>query len=250
MIRLKNRDDIERIKNAGRILAETFQLLKENTGAGVTTLELDKMAHDYILSRGGKPAFLGYMGYPASICASVNQVVIHGIPNTVSLENGDILSLDLGVELNGYIADAAFTLRIGEVEPEVDRLLKVTEECLYLGIEQAKPGNRIHDISAAIYEHATRNGFGVVHQFCGHGVGFELHEDPQVPNCINSGPNPRIKNGMVLALEPMINIGTDEVVTLDDNWTVVTVDESISAHFEHTIAVVDGKPQILTGLQT
>ena len=247
MIRLKNRKDIKLIEDAGKVLAATFKLLKKNAKPGTTTLELDMMAYDFILSRGGKPAFLGYMDYPASICASVNDVVIHGIPNETKLKPGDILSLDLGVELNGYIADAACTLRIGEVVPEIDRLLKVTEECLTLGIEQAKTGNRIHDISAAVYNHATEAGFGVVHQFCGHGVGFALHEEPQVPNCINSGPNPRIKDGMVLAIEPMINIGADEVLILEDNWTVVTVDGSISAHFEHTIAVVDGNPRILTG---
>lgn len=247
MVRLKNRKDIACIHDAGKVLAATFGLLKKSAKSGATTLELDKMAHDFILSRGGKPAFLGYMDYPASICASVNEVVIHGIPNDKKLKNGDILSLDLGVELNGYVADAAYTLRIGEVEPEINRLLKVTEECLYLGIEQAQAGNRIHDISAAVYNHATEAGFGIVHQFCGHGVGFALHEEPQVPNCVNSGPNPRIKDGMVLAIEPMINIGADEVIILEDDWTVVTVDRSISAHFEHTIAVVDGKPQILTG---
>ncbi len=229
-------------------MAETFQLLKANAKAGVTTQDLDALAYDYIVSKSGKPAFLGYMDYPASICASVNQVVIHGIPNKVKLADGDVLSLDLGVELNGYIADAASTLRIGEIRPEIEHLLKVTEECLYLGIEQTKTGNRIHDISAAVYDHATENGYGVVDQFCGHGVGFALHEDPQVPNYLSSGPNPRIKEGMVIAIEPMINLGGAEVVILDDNWTVVTVDQSISAHFEHTVAVVDGKPSILTVL--
>jgi methionyl aminopeptidase len=248
MIRLKNKEEIKHIQESGRVLAETFKLLEKNVGAGITTLELDELAHDFIVSKGGKPAFLGYMDYPASICASVNHVVIHGIPNKVKLKDGDILSLDLGVDLNGFISDAACTLRIGEVTEEVDRLLKVTEECLHKGIEQAITGNRIHDISAAVYNHAIEYGFGVVHQFCGHGVGFALHEDPQVPNYISHGPNPRIKNGMVLAIEPMINLGADEVVILDDNWTVISVDNSISAHFEHTIAVVDGAPQILTSL--
>jgi methionyl aminopeptidase len=247
VIKLKNKDDIEHIRDAGRILAETFTILEENTIAGTTTAELDKLARDYIVSKGGTPAFLGYMDYPASICASVNHVVIHGIPNGDKLKNGDILSLDLGVDLNGYIADAARTFRIGTVAPEVEKLLAVTEECLYRGIDQAKVGNRIHNISAAVYEHAKANGYGVVHQFCGHGVGFALHEDPQVPNYLVNGPNPRIKEGMVLAIEPMINIGTDEVLILDDDWTVVTVDESLSAHFEHTIAIIDGTSRILTG---
>lgn len=246
MIKLKNQNDIERIRDAGEILAETFALLENMTAEGVTTAELDAAAHDFIVSRGGTPSFLGYMGFPASICASVNHAVIHGIPNKNRLKTGDILSLDLGVTLDGYVADAARTLRIGKVKPDIERLLKVTEECLYKGISQAIVGNRIHDISAAVYDHATANGFGVVHQFCGHGVGFALHEDPQVPNCLNGGPNPRIKNGMVLAIEPMINIGTDEVVILDDDWTVVTTDESISAHFEHTIAITGGAAEILT----
>ncbi len=247
MIKLKNRDDIEHIRDAGRVLAETFSLLESMASEGVSTAELDTAAHDHILSRGGSPTFLGYMDFPASICASVNEVVIHGIPNQTKLKSGDILSLDLGVTLNGYIADAARTLRIGTVSPDIERLLQVTEECLYKGIAQAKVGNRIHHISAAVYDHATAAGYGVVHQFCGHGVGFALHEDPQIPNYINGGPNPRIKDGMVLAIEPMINIGTDEVVILDDDWTVVTVDESISAHFEHTIAITGGTAEILTG---
>ncbi len=246
MIKLKSKDDIKRIRDAGKVLAETFTLLESMTGVGVSTAELDSAAHDYIVSRGGTPVFLGYMDYPASICASVNEVVIHGIPNETKLKNGDILSLDLGVKLNGYIADAARTLRVGTIGPDVERLLKVTEECLYKGIAQAKVGNRIHHISAAVYDHATANGFGVVYQFCGHGVGFALHEDPQIPNCVNGGPNPRIKEGMVLAIEPMINIGADEVVILDDDWTVVTVDNSISAHFEHTIAITGSVAEILT----
>jgi methionyl aminopeptidase len=246
MIKLKNQKDIEGIRNAGRVLAETYALLESMTAEGVSTAELDTAAQDYIVSQGGTPTFLGYMGFPASICASINEVVIHGIPDKTRLNSGDILSLDLGVTLDGYIADSARTLKIGKVKPEIEHLLNVTEECLYKGIAEAKVGNRIQHISAAVYDHATANGFGVVHQFCGHGVGFSLHEDPQIPNCLNGGPNPRIKNGMVLAIEPMINIGTDEVVILDDDWTVVTTDGSISAHFEHTIAISGGTAEILT----
>lgn len=249
MIRLKNKEDIKHIHESGQILAAAFKLLEENIAPGVSTLDLDKIAHDYIISQGGKPAFLGYMGYPASVCTSVNHVVIHGIPNEDRLKKGDIISLDMGVDLDGYISDAACTIKIGKVAPEVDELVQVTEECLYRGIEQAKVGNRIHDIAAAVYNHATEHGFGVVHQFCGHGVGFSLHEDPQIPNYISPGPNPRIKEGMVLAIEPMINLGTDEVIILEDDWTVITVDKSISAHFEHTVAIVDGKAKILTGLE-
>jgi methionyl aminopeptidase len=246
MTRLKNEDDIRRIRDAGIVLADTFALLAEAIDEGVTTLEIDKIAHDNIVKSGGTPSFLGYMDYPASVCASVNHVVIHGIPNENKLRNGDILSLDLGVTLDGYIADAARSFRIGKVSADVEKLLVVTEECLYRGIAQAKEGNRIRDISAAVFEHAAANGYGVVHQFCGHGVGFALHEDPQIPNYIGRGPNPRIKPGMVLAIEPMINLGTDEVAILDDDWTVVTLDKSISAHFEHTIAVLADRTEILT----
>ncbi len=246
MIRLKNDEEIGRIRDAGIVLADTFALLTEAIDVGVTTFEIDKIAHDYIVKRGGTPAFLGYMNYPASVCASVNHVVIHGIPNEKKLQKGDILSLDLGVSLCGFIADAARTFRIGTVGPEAEMLLQVTEECLQRGIAQAKVGNRIRDISTAVFEHAVASGYGVVHQFCGHGVGFSLHEDPQIPNYVGRGPNPRIKPGMVLAIEPMINLGTDEVVVLDDDWTVITLDESLSAHFEHTIAIFSDRTEILT----
>ncbi|MBT3271757.1 MAG: type I methionyl aminopeptidase [Spirochaetales bacterium] len=246
MIRLKNEHDIRGIRKAGEVLAETFSILSEKITEGVTTAEIDKVAHDYIASKGGAPTFLGYMDYPASVCASVNHVVIHGIPDNRKLESGDILSLDLGVTLDGYIADSARTFRIGEVSEETQKLLKITEQCLYLGIEQATVGNRINNISEAIYGHAKDAGYGVVHQFCGHGVGFSLHEDPQVPNYVNRGPNPRLKPGMVLAIEPMINAGTDEVVILDDDWTVETTDKSLSAHYEHTIAIMAGRTEILT----
>jgi methionyl aminopeptidase len=246
MIRLKNEEEIQRIREAGIILAETFSILESIIEVGITTEEIDKVVHDHIVKNGGTPAFLGYMDYPASVCASVNHVVIHGIPNKDKLKQGDILSLDLGVNLNGYIADAARTFRIGTVEEATEKLLRVTEECLFRGIEQAKAGNRIRHISAAVYNHAASYGYGVVHQFCGHGVGFALHEDPQVPNYLSKGPNPRIKPGMVLAIEPMINLGTDDVAILDDDWTVVTLDESLSAHFEHTVAVYADRTEILT----
>ena len=248
MIRLKNETEIGKIREAGVILAETFKILADAVDEGVTTKELDGIAHSYITKCGATPAFLGYLDYPASICASVNEVVIHGIPDTRKLRHGDILGLDLGVNLSGYISDAAFTYKIGDVAEEAEKLLSVTEECLYLGIEKAEAGNRIHDISRAIFEHAKKHSYGVVHQFCGHGVGFDLHEDPQVPNYIGRGPNPRLKPGMVIAIEPMINLGLDEVIVLDDDWTVVTVDRCISAHFEHTIAIHSDRAEILTNL--
>ena len=246
MIRLKNEEEIQRIREAGVILAETFLVLEKTISEGISTKEIDRIAHDYIVQAGGEPTFLGYLDYPASVCASVNHTVIHGIPNGDALKSGDILSLDLGVTLNGFIADSARTFPIGKIGEETEKLLRVTKECLYLGIEQARAGNRISHISAAVYEHASAHGFGVVHQFCGHGVGFALHEDPQVPNYLSRGPNPRIKPGMVLAIEPMINGGTDEVAILDDDWTVVTLDESLSAHFEHTVAVFPDRTEILT----
>ncbi|MAG13218.1 MAG: type I methionyl aminopeptidase [Spirochaetales bacterium] len=246
MIRLKNETEINKIKDSSAILAETFKKLGAAVDEGITTGELDHIAHSYITKCGATPAFLGYLDYPASICASVNEIVIHGIPDEKKLRRGDILSLDLGVDLSGYISDAAYTYTVGEVPEHTKQLLKVTEECLYRGIEKAKAGNRIHHISQAVYNHAKEHQYGVVHQFCGHGVGFELHEDPQVPNYAGRGPNPRIKAGMVLAIEPMINMGTDEVVVLEDDWTVMTVDSSLSAHFEHTIAVLPDRTEILT----
>lgn len=246
MIRLKNRDEIQRIRDASLVLIDTFDALKKLVSPGISTSELDKFACDFIVKRGGKPAFLGYMDYSAGLCTSVNQEVIHGIPTKKPLEVGDILSLDLGVNLKGYISDAAMTLPIGRISKEAQRLIKVTEECLYRAIEKVKPGNRIRHISEAVFNHARHHGFGVVHQFCGHGVGFDVHEEPQIPNYVSSGPNPRLKNGMVIAIEPMITQGTGDIIILDDGWTVVTGDGLLAAHFEHTIAIVDDQAEILT----
>lgn len=248
MIKLKNLDEINKIRESCRLLAETYDYLTGLAGVGVTTLELDRAARSFIEKRGGRPAFLHYQGFPASLCASVNQVVIHGIPNKRKMASGDILSMDLGIDLKGYISDAALSIPIGTVSPEARQLLTVTEECLYKGIEACRTGNRIKDISRAVFEHATSYGYGVVRDFCGHGVGFDLHEEPQIPNYVGRGPNPRIKAGMVVAIEPMINIGTDDVVVLDDEWTVETRDGSLSAHFEHTVAVFEDHTEILTKL--
>lgn len=248
MTRLKSAEDIARIRDSCRLLAETYVELTKLVDVGISTLELDAFTRDYIQKRGGTPAFLGYQGYPASLCASVNNVVIHGIPDKRKLKEGDIISLDLGIDLNGYISDSACTVAVGAIAPETQTLLRVTEECLALGIEKARVGNRVSDISLAVFAHAKKNNFGVVRQFCGHGVGFSLHEDPQIPNYVGSGPNPRLKSGMVLAIEPMINIGRDEVEILDDGWTVTTVDRSLSAHFEHTVALFEDHTEILTAL--
>lgn len=216
---------------------------------GVPTLELDSFARSSITSRGGRPSFLGYMNYPASLCVSINNEVIHGIPGSRRLRAGDIVSLDLGVELNGYFSDAALSVAVGRVSEARRRLLDVTRECLARAVAQAVPGNRVSDISRAVYEHAVGRSCGVVREYCGHGVGFAPHEDPQVPNYVGSGANPRLKPGMVLAIEPMINAGTGDIELLEDGWTVVTADGADSAHFEHTVAVRGDGVEILTLLE-
>ena len=246
MIRLKTTEEIKRIRASCRLLAETYSALIKIIEENITTEELDKFAYDFIKRHGGTPAFLNYQGYPASLCTSVNQVVIHGIPGKQKLKQGDIISLDLGINLKGYYSDAALTFPVGKITKEAENLLSVTREALYLGIEKAVAGNRIKDISGAVYSHAKNHNYGVVREYCGHGVGFNVHEDPQIPNYIGPGPNPRLKPRMVLAIEPMINLGTDDVVILEDSWSVITADNSISAHFEHTVAIFEDHTEILT----
>ncbi len=246
MIRLKNEREVDGIRESGRLLARTLKELRPMVVEGVSTRELDSFARSYIESHGGKPSFLGYMDYPASLCVSVNDEVIHGIPGGRRLKTGDVVSLDLGVDLNGYFSDAAITVPVGETSRKRRWLLEVTEECLRLAVQQAVPGNRVSDISRAVFDHAVRNRCGVVREYCGHGVGFSQHEDPQVPNYVGAGPNPRLKPGMVLAIEPMINAGTGDIRLLDDGWTVVTADGADSAHFEHTVAVLQDRMEILT----
>jgi methionyl aminopeptidase len=246
MIKLKNADEIKRIRESGKLLASTLKEVKKLITEGITTKELDQFAYHYIVSRGGKPAFLGYFDYPASLCISINNEVIHGIPGKRRLKEGDIVGIDLGVILKGYFSDACFTKGVGTISDRRKRLLKVTEECLFRAIDQSRAGNRLKKISEAVYSHARNNGYDVVRKFCGHGTGFELHEDPQVFNYINSGPNPRLKPGMVLAIEPMVNEGTFDVNILDDGWTVVTADGKDSAHFEHTVVILEHGNEILT----
>jgi len=246
MIKLKSINEINGIRESCKILAETHVELSKLVEVGITTLELDKFARNYIESRGGIPAFLGYMDYPASLCTSINEVVIHGIPSMRKLVDGDIISLDLGINLKGFFSDAAVTLPVGKISKAAEKLIRITKESLFLGIEQAVKGKRIHDISRAVYKHAKSENYGVVRDFCGHGVGFSPHEAPQVPNYVGSGPNPRLKKGMVLAIEPMINLGVDDVRVLDDKWTVLTMDKMISAHWEHTVAVFEDHTEILT----
>ncbi len=246
MIQIKTAGEIERMRQAGQAVAETLGGMRDMVRPGLTTRELDRYAEDALRSRGMRPAFKGYRGFPASICASPNEVVVHGFPSDRPLVEGDILSLDLGAEYQGYFGDAALTVPVGRVLPEAERLLRVTEEALRRGLEQARPGNRLHDISWAIQSFAEEAGFGVVREYVGHGIGRSMHEDPQVPNFGRAGSGPRLQAGMVLAIEPMINAGTAAVELLEDGWTVVTADRRLSAHFEHTVAIREEGPEILT----
>jgi methionyl aminopeptidase len=246
MIVLKTDREIDYMRDAGKIVGQTLLELKKAIVPGVTTLELDRIADQYIRHAGAIPAFKGYGGFPANICTSVNEQVVHGIPGSRQLKSGDVISLDVGTKLNRYYGDAAITVPVGDVDDQLQNLLTVTEESLYKGIEKAIKGNRLSDISHAVQLHAESHGYGVVRDYVGHGIGQRMHEDPQIPNYGPPGRGPLLKNGMVLAIEPMINLGTPEVEVLADDWTVVTADGKISAHFEHTVAVTDGEPLILT----
>ncbi len=247
MIHLKSPKEIETMRGASKIVAEILLELRENIRDGATTADIDKIAEDLTLKKRAKPAFKGYRGFPASLCISVNDQVVHGIPSPKRLlKKGDIVGLDFGVIYDGYYGDSAMTVAIGEIPPEVERLVKITEQCLYRAIEQALPGNFISDISAAVQRLADANNYGIVREFCGHGIGRSLHEDPPVLNYVQNGKGPKIRPGFVLAIEPMINLGTDKVKVLEDGWTVVTADGKPSAHFEHTVAVTPNGPEILT----
>lgn len=251
MILVKSKNEIDQIRESARIVAETLQLVKRYAEPGKTTLELDKIAEDYIRSNNGIPAFKGYsqagsIDFPGTICSSLNEEVVHGIPSGRILMEGDLLSVDVGVDKNGFFGDAAITIAIGEISDENKRLLEATEKSLYLGIEQAKKNNRIGDISFAIQEYIESKGFAIVKDLCGHGVGKYLHEDPQIPNFGEANSGPKIKNGMTIAIEPMINVGTYQVTVAEDGWTVVTKDKKASAHFEHTVAIINDKPEILS----
>lgn len=231
---------------AGRIVGEILASLKDLVKVGISTKEIEQFADRRIRALGGRPAFKGYRGYPSSICTSVNEQVVHGIPSSRRLKEGDIISVDLGVFLDGFFGDGAVTLPVGTIDRDTGNLLKVTEEALYKGIEQAVEGNRLYDISSAIQRQVEDNGFSVVKLFVGHGIGRELHEEPQVPNYGIQGHGPRLRQGMTLAIEPMVNAGTHEVRILDDGWTAVTTDGKKSAHFEHTVLITSGEPEILT----
>jgi methionyl aminopeptidase len=243
---LKSPQEIEKMRRSNRIVAEILQEMKLAAKPGVTTGELDKLAQALLAKRKARSAFKGYNGYPAALCTSVNEEIIHGIPSERILREGDILSLDFGVIYDDYYGDAALTLPIGRISAEAERLLRVAEEALYLGIDRARPENRLLDISAAIQRHVESHGFSVVRDFVGHGIGKHLHEKPQVPNFGDAGLGVRLKPGMTLAIEPMINAGSYEVVILGDGWTAVTKDKSLSAHFEHSVAVTENGPSILS----
>ena len=247
MIVLKTSNELSLMKEACVLSAQALQIAGEAVRPGVSTWEIDKIAHDFIVKHGGTPSFLGYIGYPATACISVNHQVIHGIPSKqVILKEGDIVSIDLGANLHGYHGDNAATFAVGAVSPQAQRLMDITREALYKGIEAAVSGGRIGDISAAVQQHAEGAGFSVVRQFVGHGVGRKLHEEPEVPNFGTAGRGVRLIPGMTLAIEPMINMGTPGVRTLQDGWTVETADGALSAHFEHTIAITSNGPVILT----
>jgi len=247
MIILKSLQEIEKIRQACLVVADVLDNIRDQVQPGVSTQALDEFAERRILAAGAKPAFKGYRGYPKTLCTSVNNEVIHGIPSKdVVLKQGDIVSIDVGAIVEGFYGDAAITLPVGIITPEVERLIKVTEESLYRGIDQAKAGNRLYDISHAVQHHVEAHGYSVVREFVGHGIGRSLHEDPQIPNFGPQGQGPRLKPGMVLAVEPMVNRGASATVVKEDGWTAVTADGSLSAHFEHTVAVMADGPWVLT----
>lgn len=250
MIILKTPAEIVVMAEASRVVAEALEIVKEAVCPGISTEELDRIAEEAIRSRGAVPAFKGYRNYPKTLCASVNEQVVHGIPSKRKVKEGDIIGLDLGAIVDGFYGDSAVTVAVGRIQEGTAKLVQVTEEALYLGIRQAVVGNRLTDISNAVQQHVESAGFSVVTEFVGHGIGRQLHEEPQVPNYGKPGQGPRLQPGMVLAIEPMVNMGRSAVRVLEDRWTAVTVDGSLSAHFEHTIAIQpSGAPRILSQLE-
>lgn len=246
MIHLKTKEEIELIRKSALLVSKTLGLMAELLEPGITTLELDKKAEEFIRDNGGEPGFLGLYDFPNTLCMSPNEQVVHGFPNKDPLKEGDIISIDCGVKMNGFYGDHAYTFAVGEVKPEIEQLLKVTKESLYLGIEECKAGNRIGDIGFAIQHHAEKHGYGVVRELVGHGLGRKMHESPEVPNYGKRGRGAKLKEGLVLAIEPMINLGGRSIKQLADGWSIVTADGRYSAHFEHDVAIVNGKPDILS----
>jgi len=249
MIILKSEAEIKLLREAGKIVAYTHEVLREKIKPGISTLELDKIAEATIRKYGAEPAFKGYGGFPGSICASINDEVVHGIPskNRV-LKDGDIISIDIGTLLNGYYGDSAKTFSVGKITEKASKLIEVTKQSFYEGLEFCRVGNRLSDVSHRIQTYVESNGYSVVRDFVGHGVGTSLHEDPQIPNFGRPGRGPKLQKGMVLAIEPMVNMGKYDVKILENKWTVVTVDGSLSAHYEHTLTITDDEPILLTGL--
>ncbi|MFH0826937.1 MAG: type I methionyl aminopeptidase [Candidatus Omnitrophota bacterium] len=246
MIPIKSEKDLKMLKDSGKILARVLERLQELIQPNLTTVEIDMLAEDLIEREGAVCAFKGYKGFPASVCTSINEEIVHGIPGNRRLKEGDIISLDLGVNFKGYFSDAAVTLPVGRISPHLRNLLDVTRAALSKGIQEARIDNNLSDISHTIQSHVEKNGYSVVRQFVGHGIGFQLHEDPEIPNFGRPHLGPRLKKGMVLAIEPMVNMGTWESEVLENGWTAVSKDKSPSAHFEHTVAITERGPQILT----
>jgi methionyl aminopeptidase len=250
MIIRKASAEIERMARAGEVVADTLALIGEHARPGVTTRDLDELADEHIRSRGGTPTFKGYRGYPASICTSPNEMVVHGIPGLYTLNEGDILSVDVGVTLDGFVADSAYTFPIGEISPDAERLLEGCQAALAAGIEECRVGNRLSDISHAIQRVTEEQGFSVVRSLVGHGVGRSMHEEPQIPNYGEPGRGPLLAEGMTFAIEPMITAGGPDVVLHDDDWSISSADGSLAAHFEHTVAIMNDGPRVLTAATT
>jgi methionyl aminopeptidase len=246
MIRYKTKEEIEKIRQSALLVSKTLGMLASEIKPGVTGLYLDKLAEEFIRDHGEIPGFLGLYDFPNTLCISPNEQVVHGIPTDKPFKEGDIVSIDCGVKMNGYYGDQAYTFQVGEISPEVKRLLEVTKESLYKGIEQMRRGNRIGHIGHAIQQHTEQSGYGVVRELVGHGLGRSMHEDPHVPNYGRPGQGKKLKDGLVLAIEPMINMGTHRIVQYDDGWTIKTADGKPSAHFEHDVALINGKPEILS----
>ena len=246
MIHIKNAQEVEWIRVSADLVSKTLGMLAGEVKPGVTPLELDRLAEEFIRDHDAIPAFKGLYGFPNTLCTSINEQVVHGIPNNKPLEDGDIISIDCGTSVNGYCGDQAFTFAVGEISDELARLMKITRECLELGIEQAVAGNRVGDIGFVIQQHAESNGYGVVRELVGHGFGKNMHEEPEVPNYGKRGKGVKLKSGMTLALEPMITMGSRYIKQLKDGWTIVTSDNKPAAHYEHDILIQNGKPEILT----
>ena len=246
MIIAKSQKDLDKMRESGELIAEVREMLREMVEVGITTLELNNAAEKMIRDRGAIPSFVGYHGFPFTICASVNEQVVHGFSNNTPLKEGEIISIDVAAQYNGFVGDTAFTAAIGKVSDEAAQLLKVTEECLYLAIEQCYPNKRVGDIGHAVQSHAEKFGYGIVRDYVGHGIGRNMHEAPQIPNYGRPGTREKIRAGYCFAIEPMVNMGTAETKVLADKWTVITKDGKPSAHFEHTVAVLENGPEILT----